>query len=68
MSYEKLFDSTEDQELKEILKPKLFKKYMYYVKVGIKMGGDKERLTEALNKAIEIKPLSLKARYYKVKI
>lgn len=68
LSYEKLFDSSDDENLKDILKGKLFKKYMYYVKVGIKMGGDKAKLTEAVNKAIEIKPWSLKARYYKVKI
>lgn len=68
LSYENLFDSTEDAELRELLKIKLFKKYMYYVKVGLKMDGDKARLTEAIEKAITIKPMSLKARYYKVKI
>lgn len=68
LSYEKLFNSTDDEKLREILKGKLFKKYMYYVKVGIKMGGDRTKLTEAINKAIEIKPLSLKAKYYRVVI
>lgn len=68
LTLEKLHKSTDDRELKAVVDKKLFKRYMGYVKLGLKNKLKKEKVLMALEKAIKIKPCSIMARIYKVKV
>ena len=66
LTLEKLFESTEDIDIKVTVTEKLFKRYMGYVKLGFKNNINKNKIREALNKALAIKPFSIKARIYSI--
>lgn len=66
LTLEKLCKSTDDTELRAVVYKKLFKRYMGYVSLGLKNGLNKNKIREALNKALAIKPFSIKARIYSI--
>ncbi len=68
LTFEKLFACTDDAGLKNVLNKKLFKRYMSYAKLAMDNNLDRDKIISAINKAINIKPLSVKARFYKFKV
>lgn len=67
LTFEKLYDSTDDEGIKKLIHQKLYKRYISYVKLCLDNGLDKNKVMDALNKALQINPYSIKARFYKFK-
>lgn len=71
LTFEKFSGAIEgsgDKTLKDLLNKKLFKRYMGYVKLGLKNKLDKEKVLTVIEKAIKLKPRSIMARLYKFKV
>lgn len=72
LSFEKLIDREKDEPTKNLLYNYLYKEYLRFIREGLKQKAHKPEigaeLKDALAKALEIKPLGLKAWAYKFKI
>lgn len=67
LALEKLLPLVKDDRLNALIKEKLFKYNLKYFKLGKEAGLEREKLRRALDRAIECKPSSLKARYLRMK-
>lgn len=63
LALEKLLALVKERRLKALIKEKLFKYNMKYFSLGREEGLERDKLRQALEKAIECRPSSVKARY-----
>ncbi|MCK4738568.1 MAG: glycosyltransferase family 2 protein [Deltaproteobacteria bacterium] len=72
LSFEKLLSRVEEisekVELRNIIKEQLFSELLKYLKIGFKVGEKRMALAIRLKKALGLRPLSLKANYYRLKL
>ncbi|MFZ3071951.1 MAG: glycosyltransferase family A protein [Thermodesulfobacteriota bacterium] len=68
LALEKLYASSETGYLKRLISKYLFREYLKYVREGFKATEDRVKIATALDKALKLRPYSLKAVYYKLRL
>jgi hypothetical protein len=71
LTFEKLLSIAGNEGTEKFIpamKTQLFREYLKYARDGMKKGGDKNALKEAVKKALRLRPWSLKALYYMLKL